>query len=151
MVSSPSSRHTNGSCFLVFIPPTLALQQYQIFSISGEGVVLQYITKYSGAEYPLFTRMSYVCLMSSLQCQAGDFERRNGTGGESIYGGKFTDEVEGLKMKHDKPHMLSMANTGEKNTNGSQVREAVSSNTLCALGWGPFSCLPSPRHCLLCL
>lgn len=53
-------------------------------------------------------------------CQGGDFERRNGTGGESIYGGKFKDEIGGLKLKHNKKHLLSMANAG-KNSNGSQV------------------------------
>lgn len=54
-------------------------------------------------------------------CQGGDFEKRNGTGGESIYGGKFRDEPGGLKMKHNKKHLLSMANAG-KNSNGSQVK-----------------------------
>ena len=57
---------------------------------------------------------------SLLQCQGGDFEKRNGSGGESIYGGKFKDEPAGLKLKHRNKHLLSMANAG-KNTNGSQV------------------------------
>lgn len=65
----------------------------------------------------------YFCL----QCQGGDFEKRNGTGGESIYGGKFRDEPAGLKLKHAKKHLLSMANAG-KNTNGSQVQSLVKSN-----------------------
>ncbi|KAJ7766335.1 peptidyl-prolyl cis-trans isomerase [Mycena maculata] len=41
----------------------------------------------------------------------------NGTGGESIYGEKFEDEA--FPVKHDKPFLLSMANSGP-NTNGSQ-------------------------------
>lgn len=77
------------------------------------------------------SRASFSCVLSFLSplslaacpgfmCQGGDFERRNGTGGESIYGGKFKDEPGGLKLKHTKKHLLSMANAG-KNSNGSQV------------------------------
>ncbi|CAM9557435.1 unnamed protein product, partial [Choristocarpus tenellus] len=56
-------------------------------------------------------------IIPGFMCQGGDFERRNGTGGECIYGGKFKDE--NLKGKHDRKHLLSMANAGP-NTNGSQ-------------------------------
>lgn len=42
----------------------------------------------------------------------------DGTGGESIWGKEFADEIS-PNIKHDKPYTLSMANAGP-NTNGSQ-------------------------------
>jgi len=50
--------------------------------------------------------------------QTGDFENQNGTGGKSIWGKEFPDEIS-EKVKYDRPGLLGMANRGP-GTNGSQ-------------------------------
>ena len=56
-------------------------------------------------------------IVGELMFQGGDITRHNGTGGESIYNGKFEDE--NFAITHTKRGLLSMANGGP-DTNGSQ-------------------------------
>ena len=58
-------------------------------------------------------------IIGEFVCQAGDILTGTGAGGESIYGKKFKDDREGLKVKLGKRGQLAMCNTG-KNTNTSQ-------------------------------
>lgn len=56
-------------------------------------------------------------IVPDFMLQMGDITKGDGTGGISIYGDQFDDE--NFNHKHDRPGLLSMANSGP-NTNSSQ-------------------------------
>ncbi|KAF9243570.1 cyclophilin-like domain-containing protein [Melanogaster broomeanus] len=70
------------------------------------------------SERPLYYKNSIIHRsIKDFMIQGGDFTKRNGTGGESIYGGVFPDED--LARPLDTNGLLCMANRGP-DTNGSQ-------------------------------
>ncbi|EKX35145.1 cyclophilin ABH, partial [Guillardia theta CCMP2712] len=56
-------------------------------------------------------------IIPSFMVQGGDFTKGDGTGGESVYGGRFEDES--FQIKHSREGLVSMANAGA-DCNGAQ-------------------------------
>ncbi|KAG6611869.1 Peptidyl-prolyl cis-trans isomerase C [Phytophthora cinnamomi] len=75
----------------------------------------------TGEKGPDYSFKGSTChrILKGFIVQCGDYTKGNGTGGRSIYGGKFDDEPNGLRLTHSKRYILQMANAGP-NTNGSQ-------------------------------
>lgn len=62
-------------------------------------------------------------VIKKFMLQTGD-PLGDGTGGESIWGGTFEDEIDIKKYRHDRPYTLSMANAGPK-TNGCEFARRI--------------------------
>ena len=90
------------------VPSTLALTAAQNFRCpcTGERGVGRVSGKALHYKNTIFHRV-----IKGFMMQGGDFANMNGTGGESVYGGKFEDE--NLDMRHTGPGILSMANAGQ--------------------------------------
>eukprot|EP00887_Chlorella_sp_A99_P005119 scaffold25.g5119.t1 len=69
-------------------------------------------------------------IVSGFIAQGGDVVKGDGSGGDSIYGGKFNDEKAALKLKHDAPGVVGMANSG-KNSNTSQFYLTLAAAPAC--------------------
>ena len=69
-------------------------------------------------------------IITGFICQGGDFVRGDGSGAESVFGGKFKDEPAALKRRHDAPGVVGMANSG-KNGNGCQFYVTLAAAPQC--------------------
>ncbi|GMI37440.1 hypothetical protein TeGR_g21 [Tetraparma gracilis] len=88
----------------------LTLQLHPSTPLTNENFLHHCAHSYAGTRFHRVIR--------GFMVQGGDFQRGDGTGGESKWGGKFADEKLGV-IPHDRAGVLSMANGGP-GTNGSQ-------------------------------
>lgn len=70
------------------------------------------------AESGKYNNAPFHRIIPKFMIQGGDYERGNGTGGQSAFGKPFKDEFSS-KVRFEKPGLLAMANAGP-GTNGSQ-------------------------------
>ena len=84
------------------VPKTVRNFKLLATGTEGMGMVYRRPLHYKGSRFHR--------IIPDFMAQGGDFVNGNGTAGESIYNGKFEDE--NFFIKHTKPYLLSMANSG---------------------------------------
>lgn len=73
------------------------------------------------AKRPLhYKGVAFHRIVKGFVAQGGDVVRGDGSGAESVWGGKFKDEPAALKRKHDAVGVVGMANGGAKNGSACQ-------------------------------
>jgi len=98
---------------------------FELFNVSAQKTAENFRALCTGekgvsplSQHPLYYKNSIIHRsIRDFMIQGGDFTKRNGTGGESIYGAPFADED--LSRPVDEAGLLVMANKGP-NTNNSQ-------------------------------
>ncbi len=121
-IEIPSRFGNNENCFYIYLTvaiedqfkdPTLGKIIIKLYSNTPK-TSENFISICENKKY-LGTKIHRV--IKNFMIQTGDFTNNDGTGGYSIYGKNFEDE--NFNNKHDRPGLVSMANSGP-NTNGSQ-------------------------------
>jgi cyclophilin family peptidyl-prolyl cis-trans isomerase len=99
---------------IVVIETTMGTIEVAMFRAEAPKTVENFIKL---AQKGYYNGIIFHRIIENFMIQGGD-PTGTGTGGESIYGAKFEDEIS-PKLKFDRPGLLAMANAGP-NTNGSQ-------------------------------
>jgi cyclophilin family peptidyl-prolyl cis-trans isomerase len=108
------STAVNDSMLIAVMQTNMGTIEIQLF----EDKVPKTVENFAGlAKKGYYDDIIFHRVIDQFMIQGGD-PTGTGSGGESLWGGKFKDEFD-ASLKHDEPGVLSMANAGP-NTNGSQ-------------------------------
>jgi cyclophilin family peptidyl-prolyl cis-trans isomerase len=108
------STAVNDSMLIAVMQTNMGTIEIQLF----EDKVPKTVENFAGlAKKGYYDGIIFHRVIDQFMIQGGD-PTGTGSGGESLWGGKFKDEFD-ASLKHDEPGVLSMANAGP-NTNGSQ-------------------------------